>query len=116
MLHPIDLPHTSRLYKTLLQGGHFLHTTHPVSHSPSFPPSVFASPFIATVREQTTVAMAIGDGAFVVAELLQRVSEEGSEDEKQTLKGWFTADVRSDLKGTEGKGRNVLLGKIAGLA
>ncbi|KIM72847.1 hypothetical protein PILCRDRAFT_829556 [Piloderma croceum F 1598] len=114
--HPIDLPHTSRLYKTLLQGGHFSHTTHTVTRSPSFSPSAFASAFITIVGEERTVALARGDGAFVVAELLERMIEEGSDSEKEAVKGWFKGGVISDLKGGEGKGRKVLLEKIAKLA
>jgi len=114
--HPIDLPHMSRLYKTLLQGGHFSHTTHTVTRSPSFSPSAFASAFISIVGEERTVAIARGDGAFVVAELLERVNEKGSESEKKAMKRWFKGDVRSDLKDGEGKGRNVLLEKIGKLA
>jgi len=33
--HPIDLPHTSRLYKTLLQGGHFNHSMSSISLAPA---------------------------------------------------------------------------------
>lgn len=114
--HPIDLPHTSRLYKTLLQGGHFSHATHTITRSPSFSPSAFASTFIQVVGEDSTVAMARGDGAFLVAELLERVSEEGSEVEKKEVKGWFRKSVRDELESGDGKGRKVLLEKIAKLA
>jgi len=114
--HPIDLPHTSRLYKTLLQGGHFSHTSHAITRSPSFSPSAFASAFINIVGEETTVALARGDGAFVVAEFLERVTEEGSEGEKKTVKGWFNGGVRRGLQNGEGKGRKVLLEKVAKLA
>jgi pumilio homology domain family member 6 len=111
--HPIDLPHTSRLYKTLLQGGHFSHTTHTVTRSPSFSPSAFASSFITIVGEERTVALARGEGAFVVAELLERLVMEGSDSEKEAVKGWFKS---GDLNSGEGKGRKVLLEKIAKLA
>ncbi|KAF8218252.1 hypothetical protein K438DRAFT_1796570 [Mycena galopus ATCC 62051] len=33
--HPIDLPHSSRLYKTLLQGGHFNRATSGVEQVPT---------------------------------------------------------------------------------
>jgi hypothetical protein len=52
----------------------------------------------------------------VVAELLERMIEEGSDSEKEAVKGWFKGGVISDLKGGEGKGRKVLLEKIAKLA
>ena len=113
--HPIDLPHTSRLYKTLLQGGHFSHTTHTVARSPSFSPSIFASSFLKIIGEETTVAMAQGDGAFVVAEFLERIVEEGSDDERDVVRRWFDRRVRSGLYNGEGKGKKVLLEKVAKL-
>jgi pumilio homology domain family member 6 len=60
--------------------------------------------------------LARGDGAFVVAELLERIIKEGSDSEKEAVTGWFKGGVISDLKGGEGKGRKVLLEKIAKLA
>lgn len=113
--HPIDLPHTSRLYKNLLQGGHFSQKMQKIMRSPSFSASTFASAFITIVGSEKTVGIARGDGAFVVAELLERVSEEGSENEKRTLNGWFGKDLISELETEEGKGRKVLLEKVAKL-
>ena len=42
--HPISLPHTSRLYKTLLQGGHYSHSTKSIIPAPvsAFSPIQFA--------------------------------------------------------------------------
>ena len=110
--HPIDLPHTSRLYKTLLQGGHFSHLSHTITRPTSFSPLAFALSFIAIVGAETSVAMARGDGAFMVAELLERVWEEGSENEKKGVKGWFGEDLLGELRNEEGKGRKVLLEKV----
>jgi len=112
MPHPIDLPHTSRLYKTLLQGGHFSHTTRTIIRDSSFSPSVFASAFIRIVGREMTVAMARGNGTFMVAEFLERVHEEGSESEKRAVKEWFNEDVRRDLQSRNGKGLKVLLEKV----
>ncbi|EGO22720.1 hypothetical protein SERLADRAFT_356787 [Serpula lacrymans var. lacrymans S7.9] len=114
--HPIDLPHTSRMYKTLLQGGHFSHTTKSISLCPAFSPSAFASAFLKVVGQDVTVSMAKGDGAFVIAELLERVQQEGRKGEKSTVKGWFNHDVTSSIENSDGKGKNVLLGKIAALS
>lgn len=113
--HPIDLPHTSRMYKSLFQGGHFSHASKSVVRSSSFSPSAFASEFMTIVGQDLTVSMAGGEGAFIIAEFLQRIKEEGSADEKQTVKGWFGGDVVEKLKKSETKGRNVLLDKINAL-
>jgi pumilio family protein 6 len=113
--HPIDLPHTCLLYKTFLQGGHFSHKDHTIVRAPSFSASAFASAFITTVDGGRTMAMARGNGAFMVTELLERVIEEGSESERMIVKGWFSGKVINDLKNGEGKGRKVLLEKVAKL-
>ncbi|OAX41829.1 ARM repeat-containing protein [Rhizopogon vinicolor AM-OR11-026] len=110
--HPIDLPHTSRMYKSLFQGGHFSHSTKSVIRSPSFSPSAFASAFIVTVGKDVTISMAGGDGAFVIAEFLQRIKEEGSTEERRTVKNWFDEEVVDGIKKSETKGKNVLLEKI----
>lgn len=59
--------------------------------------------------------MAKGEGVFVVSELLERVVEEGSDGEKTVLRGWFGGKVKEDLESEDGKGRKVLLEKIAKL-
>jgi len=114
--HPIDLPHTSRMYKTLLQGGHFSHSDHTITRSPAFSPLEFAKTFIKVVGERSTISMAGGDGAFLVAELLERVNEEGDDHQKGLLKSWFKEDVQNMLKSEDRKGRSLLLGKIAKLS
>ncbi|KAF9235950.1 armadillo-type protein [Melanogaster broomeanus] len=114
--HPIDLPHTSRMYKSLLQGGHFSHSTKAVVHTPAFSPSEFASVFLSTVGRDTTLSIAQGDGAFVVAELLQRISEEGSDQEKNTVRDWFDDVFVARVMDSEVKGKNLLIEKIKALS
>ncbi|KAJ8592557.1 ARM repeat-containing protein [Rhizopogon salebrosus TDB-379] len=114
--HPIDLPHTSRMYKSLFQGGHFSHSTKSVIRSLSFSPSAFASAFMVTVGNDVTVSMAGGEGAFVVAEFLQRITEEGNIQERHMVKNWFGESVVDSIKRSETKGRNILLEKIDALS
>ncbi|KZT21924.1 ARM repeat-containing protein [Neolentinus lepideus HHB14362 ss-1] len=113
--HPIDLPHTARVYKNLLQGGHFDHSSSRISRSPFFSPSPFASQFVNTVGKDVTVAMAKGNGAFVVAELLERVKAEGDEETKREVREWFGSDVKNEMAGSEMKGKKVLLEKVDAL-
>ncbi|KAF8431574.1 hypothetical protein L210DRAFT_3633624 [Boletus edulis BED1] len=113
--HPIDLPHTSRLYKTLLQGGHFSHSERSVARSSAFSPSEFASVFLSIVGGDTTIAIAQGDGAFVVAQLLERIRQEGSDAQKTQVRGWFDDSFVARMKDSEGKGKNVLVEKIKAL-
>ncbi|EPQ51495.1 ARM repeat-containing protein [Gloeophyllum trabeum ATCC 11539] len=114
--HPIDLPHTARVYKNLLQGGHFDHTTLSVSRSPSFSSSVFAEKFVQIVGKDVTLAMAKGNGAFVVAELLERVKAEGSDELRKEVRAWFSGQVKKEIEGADMKGKKVLLEKIDALS
>jgi len=101
--HPIALPHTSRLYKVLLQGGHFSHATNAVVRRPNFNPSAFATAFLRHVKPADITAMAHGGGGFVVAALLECVVVDGTaeecsrlnecvsglkDDEEQSIRGW----------------------------
>ncbi|KAF8123007.1 armadillo-type protein [Boletus edulis] len=113
--HPIDLPHTSRMYKTLLQGGHFSHSERSVARSSAFSPSEFASVFLSIVGGDTTIAIAQGDGAFVVAEFLERIRQEGNDAQKTQVRGWFDDSFVARMKDSEGKGKNVLVEKIRAL-
>ena len=114
--HPIDLPHTSRMYKSLLQGGHFSHSEQSVVRSPAFSPSEFAAVFPSIVGRDTTIAIAQGNGAFVVAELLEWIREEGNEEQKTHVRGWFDDAFVARIKDSEAKGKNVLVEKIEALS
>jgi pumilio family protein 6 len=69
-----------------------------------------------TVGNDVTVSMAGGEGAFVVAEFLQRITEEGNTQERHTVKNWFGEGVVDSIKRSETKGRNILLEKIDALS
>ncbi|KAI6000909.1 armadillo-type protein [Pisolithus albus] len=114
--HPIDLPHTSRMYKSLLQGGHFSHSTKTVERTKFFSPAEFASTSLSAVSKETTLAMAQGSGAFVVAELLQRIQEECSSELKKKVKRWFNKSAVSSIKHSEVRGKDILVEKILALS
>ncbi|KAG6889216.1 hypothetical protein C0992_006026 [Termitomyces sp. T32_za158] len=118
--HPIDLPHTSRLYKTLLQGGHFNHTSKTVDLAPNWDANLFAKELVKIVGKDVVVGMCTlgeGNGAFVVAEMCEALIRDGekSEEVRKEVKGWFGDDVREAVEGGQAKGRKVLLEKIASL-
>ena len=111
--HPIDLPPTSRLYKTLLQRGHFNHTTNSVecvSDTVSF-----ASQFVSIVGKDATVTMCVGEGngAFVVAELCEALVRGELIEEKAEVKRWFGKKIVKEIEAGQAKGKKVLLEKIA---
>ncbi|KAF8625336.1 hypothetical protein AX17_006878 [Amanita inopinata Kibby_2008] len=139
-VHPIDLPHTSRLYKILLQGGHFNHSTHKIDYTPTWNAVRFAIVFANTIGEDVIVSMCTkGErgGAFVVAELCSTLAngtkkidiegagnmdvidedlEEQREQARQLVKKWFTDEVKMDIQRREEmKGRKVLLESLAKL-
>ena len=115
--HPIDSSHVARLYKTLLQGGHFDQSSKSITKpSSSFSPSKFASAFMVTIGRDVIVAMAGGSGAFVIAELCNRVGTEGTGGERELLRTWLTEDGFNESILDKGpKGRNILLESIDSL-
>ena len=107
--HAISLPHTSRIYKMLLQGGHFSHATKTVERASRFSARDFAVRFVQIVGRDSTVAMAQGDGAFVVAALCEQLALHDDIDERKTVRGWFDEQTRKSVEAASPKGVNVLL-------
>ena len=100
--HIVDLPHTARLYKTLLQGGHFSQREGSIVPSPRFAAREFASALVGRVGAESARAMARDGGAFVLAELLERVRAECGEGTRKEVLGWFDGldlDDSGDVKG-----------------
>ncbi|KIL59772.1 hypothetical protein M378DRAFT_168911 [Amanita muscaria Koide BX008] len=139
--HPIDLPHTSRLYKTLLQGGHFNQATQKVDYTSAWNHVRFAIAFANTVGQDVIVSMCTKGsrgGAFVVAELCSTLvlgtanlvhGEEGNMDvvdeelEEERTKArkmvnkWFDKGVRKEIEEQQGmKGQKVLLEALGRLS
>jgi len=122
----IDLPHTSRLYKTLLQGGQYNHKTHNVDRVSSsvWDSTTFATNFVEEVGKEATVRMCVGDGngAFVVSELIEALdrgsnvegdARERVEGARKALKEWFDKTVIKEIERGEAKGKKILLEKLA---
>ena len=101
--HPIDLPHTSRLYKVLLQGGHFSHETNAVESRPNFEPFAFASAFLRHVTPANITAMARGGGGFVIAALIERVVASGTPEECNILNKCL-AGLKEEVEGRQKQG------------
>lgn len=113
--HPIDLPHTSRMYKTLLQGGHFSHASRTVERVPGWDATAFATEFVRAVGEEVTVAMCAegeGNGAFVVAELCEALIRDPGKEERTTVKRWFGDVAKKAVEEGKAKGKKVLLDKV----
>ncbi|KAI0079156.1 puf family RNA-binding protein [Panus rudis PR-1116 ss-1] len=109
--HPISLPHVSRLFKLLLQGGHFSHETKTIVRSERFSSLDFAQKFVDIVGKDTTLAMAKDEGIFVVAALCETVVNAGKDGES-----WFTPDARKELEAEKDKrGMSTLLSQVESL-
>ncbi|KAL1731304.1 armadillo-type protein [Schizophyllum commune] len=120
--HVIDLPHAARLYKTLLQGGHFNHGKGAVEPSPRWDAKEFAVRFMEAIAPSEgasddtdapcpAIAMCTRGargGAFVIAELLGALPE----DKRKEVAGWFTKAVRKEIEAGEGKGKGLLLERL----
>lgn len=113
--HLISLSHASRLYKLLLQGGHYSQQTKTVERSPFFDSLEFVDRFVETIGKENTLAMALAEGAFVVAALCETVIWLGPKAEKSrvALKNWFDKEIKKSLQ-SEGKhkGRSVLIEQV----
>ncbi|KAF8914491.1 armadillo-type protein [Mucidula mucida] len=99
-VHVIDLPHTSRMYKTFS-----------IDKAPRWDAASFATAFINTLGRDVIVGMCTkGDrnGAFVVAEALGVCDAKTREDAKK----WFSSSVVKDIEGSDMKGKAVLLDKL----
>ncbi|KAI0763930.1 ARM repeat-containing protein [Trametes elegans] len=110
--HPIALPHVARLYKTLLQGGHFSHSTRAVERAPRFSAPAFAARFVQLVGRERAVALAKGEGAFVVAALCEQLAGQEGLAERGTVQAWFDAKTREEVQGADAKGTGVLLDSL----
>ncbi|KAK7052431.1 PUM-HD domain-containing protein [Favolaschia claudopus] len=115
--HPIDLPHSSRLYKTLLQGGHFNRATGTVDKvsETTWDAAAFVQQFMETIGKEVCVGMcSMGQcgGCFVIAELCEAVK---GDEAKRTLKGWFGPTVVKEIEAGDAKGKKILLDKLAAL-
>ncbi|KAG7090982.1 hypothetical protein E1B28_010049 [Marasmius oreades] len=118
--HPIDLPHTSRLYKTLLQGGHFNHNTKSVHKATSWDALNFATQLADSIEKEVVLAMCLKgekNGTFVIAELCGALAVEGSTtagstEARKRLKDWFDSDVKKQIASEDGKGKQVLLDSL----
>ncbi|KIO21755.1 hypothetical protein M407DRAFT_28681 [Tulasnella calospora MUT 4182] len=110
--HSIDLVHSSRLYKTLLQGGRFSRESNSVIPVPSYSAINFARSMVNNVGKENLLTMATdGEGAFVLTELLERFIKDGT-DEKKELKAWVGSKMaKKRIEGSGAKGKDALLSK-----
>ncbi|KIY50223.1 puf family RNA-binding protein [Fistulina hepatica ATCC 64428] len=116
--HPVDLAHTSRAYKALLQGGHFNRTTKQIDRTSSWDTGTFAVRFVEIVDRDNTVSICTKgekNGLFIVAALCEALARSSHEDVQNTVRSWFTDDVRNRILEDHGRGQQVLLDQLSQL-
>ncbi|KAJ7916192.1 armadillo-type protein [Mycena leptocephala] len=92
--HPIDLPHASRLYKALLQGGHFNRAT-------------------SKSRRRLAGMPALSRSSLWTLLGRRSLNGDGGKAARKTLKDWFGSAVVKEIENGEAKGKKILLEKIA---
>ncbi|KZO94578.1 ARM repeat-containing protein [Calocera viscosa TUFC12733] len=112
----INHPHVSRLYKTLIQGGHYEKEMSGVVESPSWSGDDFASAFFDAAgghqKGEALVEMASGAGAFLIAELASRLKETPAGKEMKSI---FDVNVIQQIQQKDVRGSSVLAEKIYAL-
>lgn len=115
LTHVIDFPHSSRLIKLLIQGGHYNKHTSSIDPAPNWPSETFVDEIVKRVSEQSLQRMAYGNGTFVLAELVGKIlSDEGKLGEQRVFlkKSVFDDEAIKAIKDGKPKGWEVLMEKI----
>ncbi|KAF8751134.1 hypothetical protein RHS01_08716 [Rhizoctonia solani] len=109
--HILNLSHASRLYKTLVQGGHYNQQTKSIERSEQAPKSV-PKKFMYVAGKENVVSMALGEGGFIVAEVVGKLKDEGDYDDLKEIRSWFKKDARDKLGKGDIRGSAVLLERL----
>ncbi|KAB5590423.1 Pumilio like domain containing protein [Ceratobasidium theobromae] len=109
--HILNLSHASRLYKSLVQGGHFNQQTKQIELA-EYAPRRVASAFMNAAGHENVLAMALGEGGFVIAEVIGKLKEEGDKDNLEQIRSWFGNSTREKLKKGNSRGSMVLLQRL----
>ncbi|KAG8679681.1 pumilio domain member 6, partial [Ceratobasidium sp. 423] len=107
--HILNLSHASRLYKTLVQGGHFNQQTKEIERSERAPKDV-AGKFMHTAGKENVTSMALGEGGFVIAEVIGKLK--GDQENLKEIRSWFKKDTRERLGKGDIRGSAVLLERL----
>ncbi|CAE6443792.1 unnamed protein product [Rhizoctonia solani] len=111
MTHILNLSHASRLYKSLVQGGHFNQQTKEIERSEQAPKGV-AGKFMYAAGKENVTSMALGEGGFVIAEVVGKLKEEGDQEKLKEIRSWFKKDTRERLGKGDIRGSAVLLQRL----
>jgi len=116
--HPISLSHTSRMYKTLLYGGHWSRAQDKIEVSPFWSPANFAKQFVQIVGRDLTLAMVrgAGEGIFIVTALCETLAKsaeiEKDDPQRTAVKSWFDKTIVQEITDDARKGSSLLVDSI----
>ena len=114
--HILDLPHAVRTYRTLLCGGHFSHKTNSIDLVAPELRTAFAKAAWKAINSEdkgNAVKIALGEGTFVIAELVQALVDAGAQEDVKKVLG--AKDVISQLEASERNGAGLLVEKLKAL-
>ncbi|KAI0029907.1 ARM repeat-containing protein [Vararia minispora EC-137] len=114
MPHVVDLPHSARMYKKLLHGGHFNLTTKTLERAERFSAKTFAEAFVRIVGREPTLAIAGDGGAYLVATLLERLGDDSDEVVRNEVRGWFKG-FNFEGRDSDAKSSQVLIERLRAL-
>jgi len=117
--HLLDLSHSTRTYKTLISGGHFDLSTKSVKIidqelSTQFAQSVWSALTSDEAGgEDNAIALAKGNGAFVLVELVDALQKAGKAGDVKRVLG--KKAVRGEIENAGQKGAGLLADRLAAL-
>lgn len=114
--HILDLPHAVRTYRTLLSGGHFSRSTNSIDLIAPEMRLAFAKAAWTAINaeeEENAVKIALGEGTFVIAELVQALVEAGEAGQVKKVLG--RKEVLGQLEASDRNGAGLLLEKLKAL-
>ncbi|KAH7323362.1 armadillo-type protein [Rhizoctonia solani] len=109
--HILNLSHASRLYKTLVQGGHFNQQSKQIERSEQAPKNV-AGKFMHAAGKENVISMTLGEGGFIVAEVIGKLKEEEDQENLKEIRSWFRKDTKEQLSKGDIRGSAVLLERL----
>jgi hypothetical protein len=62
--------------------------------------------------KENVMSMALGEGGFVIAEVIGKLKDEGDQEGLKEIRSWFKKDVREKLSKGDIRGSGVLLERL----
>ena len=112
--HILNLPHAVRTYRTLLSGGHFSRASSSIDLiAPELRKNLAKAAWESiTSSEGNALDIALGEGTFVMAELVQALIDSGAGGE---VKKVFGKKEIEQLEASQRNGAGLLVEKLKGL-